>query len=87
MKTELNPQFDGAAFEPETFTNHIEELTVEEAATPDNVLSANLKIVLDTRAKLRELKAGEIRFADPILKQNNNAVIFPHTINVIQGQA
>lgn len=55
--------------------------------TEEGEISANLKLVLDTRAKLRKLKAGEIRFSDPILKQNDNAVIFPHTINVIQGQA
>jgi len=33
------------------------------------------------------LKANEIHFSEPVLKQGENAVIFPHTINVIQGQA
>jgi len=52
-----------------------------------NEPSANLKTVLDTSAKLREAKSKEIQFSAPILIQNGNAVIFPHTINVIQGQA
>jgi hypothetical protein len=50
-------------------------------------ISNNLKTVLETREKLKEIKASEIRFAEPVLKQGENAVIFPHTINVIQGQA
>ena len=50
-------------------------------------ISDNLKTVLATREKLKELKASEIRFSEPVLKQGENAVIFPHTINVIQGQA
>jgi len=49
--------------------------------------SDNLKTVLITREKLKERKAAEIRFSEPVLKQGENAVIFPHTINVIQGQA
>lgn len=50
-------------------------------------VSENLKIVLVTSEKLRQLKASEIKFSEPILKQGENAVIHPHTINVIQGQA
>ena len=50
-------------------------------------ISNNLKTVLETREKLKERKANEIRFSEPVLKQGENAVIFPHTINVIQGQA
>jgi len=50
-------------------------------------ISSNLKTVLATHEKLKELKANEIRFSEPVLKQGDNAVIFPHTINVIQGQA
>jgi hypothetical protein len=49
--------------------------------------SDNLKTVLITREKLKERKATEIKFSEPVLKQGENAVIFPHTINVIQGQA
>jgi hypothetical protein len=61
------------------FFTHIE---IEE-----NKISSNLKTVLATREKLKEIKASEIRFSEPVLKQGENAVIFPHTINVIQGQA
>ena len=50
-------------------------------------ISDNLKTVLATREKLKETKANEIRFSESVLKQGENAVIFPHTINVIQGQA
>ena len=50
-------------------------------------ISDNLKTVLATREKLKEIKASEIRFSEPVLKQGENSVIFPHTINVIQGQA
>lgn len=49
--------------------------------------SLNLKTVLATQEKLRAIKSTEIRFSAPVLKQGENAVIFPHTINVIQGQA
>jgi hypothetical protein len=51
------------------------------------IVSANLKKVLETSEKLKTIKAGEIRFSEPVLRQGENAVIFPHTINVIQGQA
>jgi hypothetical protein len=50
-------------------------------------LSENLKTVLATQAKLKELKATDIKFSAPILKQHHFAVIFRNTINVIQGQA
>ncbi|MEI8048915.1 MAG: hypothetical protein WCI92_16150 [Bacteroidota bacterium] len=50
-------------------------------------ISANLSKVLATREKLKLIKATDIKFSAPVLKQAENAVIFPHTINVIQGQA
>lgn len=53
---------------------------------PDEGISDNLKIVLATQEKLREIKSNDIRFTDPVLLQDDKAVIFPHTINVIQGQ-
>lgn len=49
--------------------------------------SKNLTTVLASQAQLKKLKAGEIKFSQPVLLQGENAVIFPHTINVIQGQA
>lgn len=79
---ELNPIFDDTLLlKPQTFLNHREELL------KDTKISGNLKTILDTRQKLKELKATDIKFSGAILKQGENAVIFPHTINVIQGQA
>lgn len=56
-------------------------------STGESEVSENLKTVLSTREKLKELKAKEIKFSEPVMRQGENAVIFPHTINVIQGQA
>src|ERR1700761_6209805 len=50
-------------------------------------ISDNLKTVLATKEKLRSIKEREIKFSLPVLRQGENAVIFPNTINVIQGQA
>lgn len=49
--------------------------------------SDNLITILTTSEKLKTIKASEIKFSEPIIMQQGNAVIFPHTINVIQGQA
>jgi hypothetical protein len=49
--------------------------------------SANLNMVLKTSESLKALKSKDIKLTAPIMKQGDNAVIFPHTINVIQGQA
>jgi hypothetical protein len=76
----INPEFDDLNA-PQTIIKHVEQLVTESAK------SQNLKTVLATREKLRQLKATDIKFSDPVLKQGENAVIFPHTINVIQGQA
>ena len=78
-------------FEYEKIGIGVEE-TKSEAEQPlkqgnEASISDNLKTVLATREKLKEIKASEIRFSEPVLKQGENAVIFPHTINVIQGQA
>ncbi len=74
----LKPKFDSLT--ATDIKTHVEAM-----ANP--IISDNLQIVLNTYSKLRELKANEIRFSEPVLKQGENAVIFPHTINVIQGQA
>jgi hypothetical protein len=55
--------------------------------TDEPQISDNLKKVLDTKEKLKELKAKDVKFSRPVLLHGENAVIFPHTINVIQGQA
>lgn len=50
-------------------------------------ISNDLKLILETQHKIKILKAKPIRFSEAVMSQNNNPVIFPHTINVIQGQA
>ncbi len=47
----------------------------------------NLKTVLESERKLKQLKSTDIVFSKPVLLHNDNPVIFPRTINVIQGQA
>ena len=49
--------------------------------------SPNVRTVLKNSEKLRIIKSQKIDFAKPLLSQNDQAVIFPNTINVIQGQA
>lgn len=66
-----------------TMENIMDEINSVDAIAP----SPNLNIIIETQKKLRASKEKDIKFSDPILKQNENAVIFPHTINVIQGQA
>lgn len=53
----------------------------------ESEISPDLKIILDTQQKIKVLKARPIRFSEAVMSQNDNPVIFPHTINVIQGQA
>lgn len=50
-------------------------------------VSDELKQVLATKELLKQRKSKDINFSDPVIKQGENAVIFPNTINVIQGQA
>lgn len=77
-------QFDTNIFTPNDFIEDAEKL---EKGLNEVVFSKNLQIVLATHLKLKYIKSNEIIFSAPILKQGENAVIFPHTINVIQGQA
>lgn len=83
---ELNPQFDFEQFNIGKADIDNEARRLEQEAN-EGCLSDNLKLVLRTSESLKAKKASEIRFSDPVLKQGDNAVIFPHTINVIQGQA
>jgi hypothetical protein len=53
----------------------------------DTKPTSSLAIILEAKEKLKSIKGKDIKFSHPILKQGDNAVIFPHTINVIQGQA
>lgn len=78
------PQFDFNIIDAIDIINDAEQLENE---LNEVKISKNLQIVLATHLKLKEIKSNEITFSAPILKQGENAVIFPHTINVIQGQA
>ena len=67
---------------PEGLNSEMENLTKK-----INKPSESLTKIMLTSEKIKKIKERDIRFADPILRQNANAIIFPHTINVIQGQA
>lgn len=67
---------------PEGLYSEMEQLTKK-----INKPSESLTKIMLTTEKIKKIKERDIRFADPILRQNGNAIIFPHTINVIQGQA
>lgn len=68
-------------FTPEVLVSHFKNI-----AKPKN-LSENLIKVLETSEKLKQIKSTEIKFSYPVILQQDNPVIYPHTINVIQGQA
>jgi hypothetical protein len=74
-------------FEFDQYSIGVEDIEQLQKQGNEASISSNLKTILATREKLKEIKASEIRFSEPVLKQGENAVIFPHTINVIQGQA
>lgn len=57
------------------------------AGPNSSIKSDNLETILLSRELIKERKAKDVKFAQPILKQGDNAIIFPNTINVIQGQA
>lgn len=46
-----------------------------------------LQKLLTSQKKITEAKEKKVVFSNPILYQNNNPVIFPRTINIIQGKA
>jgi hypothetical protein len=59
----------------------------KENSSSKPLLSNNLEIILSSRALIKERKSKDVKFSQPVLKQGENAIIFPNTINVIQGQA
>lgn len=59
---------------------------LSEVSDPENELSDSLKAILKTQEVLKERKSEIIQFSQAILYQNDHPVIFPNTINVIQGQ-
>lgn len=72
---EKNPLED-----PEIFKREMEELMKPE-------VSENLNTILRSQEKIKEAKSKRIKFTPPILKLDDDPVLFSHTINVIQGQA
>jgi hypothetical protein len=63
--------------------------TKAEPQQPQNKESKNpfLPIILESQKKLREAKAQTVIFSPPIVSHLEKQVIYPNTINVIQGQA
>lgn len=51
------------------------------------VAGSNLEKLLATQKIIQANKAKVISFSSPILKQNNQAIFYPNTINVLQGKA
>lgn len=51
------------------------------------VPTKNIQRLLEIQSDLKSRMSGSISFSKPILKHGENAIIFPNTINVIQGQA
>lgn len=47
----------------------------------------HLKVVLESEQRLKQLKSADIVFSKPVLLHNDKPILFPRTINVIQGQA
>jgi hypothetical protein len=67
-------------------TVHIQD--GEDMNEPDNATATkNIQRLLEIQADLKYRMAENISFSRPILKHGENAIVFPNTINVIQGQA
>jgi hypothetical protein len=79
--THISPE--SIVAEAENLLNSFETTVTE---TPGNI-SEDLKTVLATHDVLKKLKSADIQFSNPVLTHADNPVIYPHTINVIQGQA
>lgn len=76
---EFHPQFT-----LENLNDEIQRLATETSPAP---ASSELEAMLETESRLREKSMGKIEKPKPILKQGDVAIIYPNTINVIQGQA
>lgn len=49
--------------------------------------SNNLSVILDSRNKLLENIRKQIEFSKPIISRNGIGVIYPNTINIVQGKS
>jgi hypothetical protein len=63
--------------------NDGEDMNGQDVAGP----TKNIQRLLEIQADLKSRMADSISFSKPILNHGDNAIIFPNTINVIQGQA
>jgi len=54
---------------------------------PNDQNKQNLEKILQSQAIIKSAKSKPISFSDPVLWQKENPVIYPKTINVIQGKA
>lgn len=68
------------------FINGVDFDQIPGITASSDIISPNLKVLLDTRERLKVRKAQDISFSGPIVRQGENAVIYPRTITVIQGQ-
>lgn len=81
--TNLNEKSGIGGINPADAINHINQFGNGNKV----VHSDNLTKIIATHEKLKQLKASAIKFSEPVLRHGENAVIYPNTINVIQGQA
>src|SRR5690606_34054536 len=54
---------------------------------PSEKTKQNLNKILESQEIIKVAKSKQITFSDPVLWQKENPVIYPKTINVIQGKA
>ncbi|WP_247233366.1 hypothetical protein [Telluribacter sp. SYSU D00476] len=74
--------------------SHIEERTatlsdpaIRDENSAESKISKNLQKILDSQLLLKVAKTRRIEFTKPIIRRGADPVIFPNTINVIQGKA
>jgi hypothetical protein len=97
LKRIILPSMEGGKDISDYFKLHLPIETLNElisaALVPNSTApvsepeTSRLEKVLKTREVLATNKAQKIIFSNPILKQKDNPVFFPKTINVLQGKA
>lgn len=67
---------------------HSKDITIEDYQASNLITPhPHLRVLLATQQKLAERKAEDIQLTPPILTLNGNGIVFPRTINIIQGKA
>jgi hypothetical protein len=87
MSEQINGHTIKDAIEENGITTVGLQKEIEHLSNSLNKQSEYLNKIILTSEKIKKIKEGDIQFSSPILRQNGNAIIFPHSINVIQGQA